>query len=459
MHTPSLLTNLSFSPPFFLSFLSFSFSSSPKGPFTILIEESVAHDGAPFKISLSADGDDAMEKGCVLLDHIPSNPSSKPSYGRESTYTKYYVTVMIPNVKCNRCSLQIANPMTDKIAPGSSCTYPGGGNMCRSVYHSCVDVRITGKTPRAKYACPSKPPPNWIQPAAAVPNVYTQERAAVGDWSEAGWLTTAPPEYRQDCGACSPSQSECKTANPVGGDCLNGQEGVCINDDTHDCSGASTLSGHCPGAAHIKCCPTGVSEPTKPSSPGSTASIKTNTGNNGDGDGDASAGADPCNAIRCSAQCDDECGWSTSLNLCGTGYETSTWEADEKLGNCSDSDRDVANGTDSAAANKGTRRKSTGVVVAILLVVLVGLIGGAVAYCRLRSKPRGGGGGEVGATNGMAYNNPQYDGVRSGSTGGDASLYAAGVDAADATYSDLPPHPPNAEAGENYMEIGQASDA
>ena len=47
----------------------------PKGPFTILIEESIAHDGAPFKITLSAEGDD--ETGCVLLDHIPSNPSSR----------------------------------------------------------------------------------------------------------------------------------------------------------------------------------------------------------------------------------------------------------------------------------------------------------------------------------------------------------------------------------------------
>lgn len=152
-----------------------------------MIEESIAHDGAPFKISLSAEGDDAMENGtilslynsffffsfspaavgcqylqpdryryrsvgthraghrswasvrsrsawpsitpvallslsladlsdrpthifffplsfpgCVLLDHIPSNPASRPTYSDPTTYTKYYITVMIPDVQCNK---------------------------------------------------------------------------------------------------------------------------------------------------------------------------------------------------------------------------------------------------------------------------------------------------------------------------------------------------------------------
>ena len=60
------------------------------GPFTVEIEESIAHTGAPFKITLSGDGDDAT--GCVLIDHIPSNPASTPSFGNEATYTKYYIT-------------------------------------------------------------------------------------------------------------------------------------------------------------------------------------------------------------------------------------------------------------------------------------------------------------------------------------------------------------------------------
>lgn len=68
-----------------------------------------------------------------------------------------------------RCSLQIANPMTDKIAAGGTCVYPGGGgNQCRSVYHSCTDVTILGSTPRAQYVCPREPPLGWIQPTTAV---------------------------------------------------------------------------------------------------------------------------------------------------------------------------------------------------------------------------------------------------------------------------------------------------
>eukprot|EP00729_Bicosta_minor_P003145 gene3145-30986_t len=44
--------------------------------------------------------------------------------------------------------------------------------------------------------------------------------------------------------------------DPVGSDCLRGQEGVCINVNTHDCKGADTLAGYCLGPAHVKCCPT-----------------------------------------------------------------------------------------------------------------------------------------------------------------------------------------------------------
>jgi hypothetical protein len=40
--------------------------------------------------------------------------------------------------------------------------------------------------------------------------------------------------------------------------CTSGKEGVCLDEDTHECSGGETVSGHCDGAANIKCCPTGV---------------------------------------------------------------------------------------------------------------------------------------------------------------------------------------------------------
>ena len=47
------------------------------GPLTILIEESIAHSGAPFTVSLSQDRRDTGGV-CVLLDHIPANSQSAP---------------------------------------------------------------------------------------------------------------------------------------------------------------------------------------------------------------------------------------------------------------------------------------------------------------------------------------------------------------------------------------------
>lgn len=63
---------------------------------------------------------------------------------------------MIPNVRCDRCALQVMNPMTDKLAQYGmdNCTYSpdcstcNDGFHCFSNYHSCANVRITGTLPR-----------------------------------------------------------------------------------------------------------------------------------------------------------------------------------------------------------------------------------------------------------------------------------------------------------------------
>jgi hypothetical protein len=43
------------------------------------------------------------------------------------------------------------NPMTDKITGGTCCPYPQGTGKCFSVYHSCANIVITGKTPTSQY--------------------------------------------------------------------------------------------------------------------------------------------------------------------------------------------------------------------------------------------------------------------------------------------------------------------
>jgi len=165
------------------------------GPFTIFWEESISHRGAPFRISLSQENSDAL--GCVLLDHIPHNDEGTPNYTDESTYVKYHITINIPNVSCNRCSLQLANPMTDKLVPaGSYCTDPNG--TCFSVYHSCANVIIRGFYPMSQANCTQSP--NWPRSSFPLGN-YTTES---GLWSN-GIPVGYPEEFTNMIGDCVPS--------------------------------------------------------------------------------------------------------------------------------------------------------------------------------------------------------------------------------------------------------------
>ena len=186
------------------------------GPLRVLFEESIYHMGAPFRISLSGDGTDA--EACTLLDHIPHNDLAvRPNFRDDSTYTQYAVTIDIPDVNCERCSLHLSNPMTDKIGDAGSpfgigCTDPDG--TCFSVYYSCTKpFRIIGTssaTTRSQYQCPydagSGPvdwPTSWIgdngeSVDASVPGVYRRESSI---WNENDFtLETAPMRYREDAG-------------------------------------------------------------------------------------------------------------------------------------------------------------------------------------------------------------------------------------------------------------------
>eukprot|EP00571_Detonula_confervacea_P002743 CAMPEP_0172325260 /NCGR_PEP_ID=MMETSP1058-20130122/53536_1 /TAXON_ID=83371 /ORGANISM="Detonula confervacea, Strain CCMP 353" /LENGTH=364 /DNA_ID=CAMNT_0013041757 /DNA_START=180 /DNA_END=1271 /DNA_ORIENTATION=- len=185
------------------------------GPLRVTFEESVQHTSAPFRISLSDDGND--DNSCVLLDHIPHNDCCSPSLFDPTTYTPYAITISIPNVNCERCSLHLSNPMTDKIGSNGSptgigCTDPG---TCFSVYHSCTKpFRIVGNVDdgavqRSEYICPSLENSNEDWPTvwmgdngeivnANTPGVYRRESSI---WSTDDYtLTTAPVQYREDAG-------------------------------------------------------------------------------------------------------------------------------------------------------------------------------------------------------------------------------------------------------------------
>lgn len=195
------------------------------GPLTVQWEESIGHTGAPWRISLSGDMDDSTS--CLLLDHIPHNDLSSPTYMVPSTYVLYQMTIEIPDVHCERCSLHFANPMTDKIgangAPsGSGCTDPSG--TCFSVYHSCtVPLRINGTTSRSNYVCPGQPndwPTTWVgdNGAAVIANVSGVYRREASNWVN-GVLTTVPAKYTTPGNNCNPapppSSSTASSSSPT----------------------------------------------------------------------------------------------------------------------------------------------------------------------------------------------------------------------------------------------------
>jgi len=104
------------------------------GNYTVVWTENEDHMGAPYVIVLSYYDDNHP---LVLLDNIPHNPGPAPK--------KYALDIVIPDINCNQCALQMFSPMVDIIPNGTSCTYPTGINVCPSVYHSCADIKIIGK--------------------------------------------------------------------------------------------------------------------------------------------------------------------------------------------------------------------------------------------------------------------------------------------------------------------------
>jgi len=202
------------------------------GPFRVVFEESVFHTGAPFRIALSGDGSDSDASTCVLLDHIPHNDNvpTRPFIYNPSSYIPYAITVEIPDVACEQCSLLLVNPMTDKIgvdgAPnGQGCTDPNG--TCFSVYHSCtLPFRIAGSTPRSEYVCPAALPDDWplnwtgdegVAVDASTPGVYRREASVweLDDEEEFYLLQTVPSRYRQDVGSLCSDATGLPTMSPT----------------------------------------------------------------------------------------------------------------------------------------------------------------------------------------------------------------------------------------------------
>jgi hypothetical protein len=127
------------------------------GNFTIRFQETIRHAGTPWRFALSrettaGDATWAEMNECILIDHIPHPPQAV-------SYDFYEVVLDIPDVECDHCVLQLLSLMTDKTG-GQPCTYrstmSSNDGDCASIYHTCVDIKITGTTPRNDYTCPAR---------------------------------------------------------------------------------------------------------------------------------------------------------------------------------------------------------------------------------------------------------------------------------------------------------------
>jgi hypothetical protein len=181
---------------------------------TLTWEESVSHAGSPFRIAIL---DETETARVILLDHIPHDDASKPNEKIESTYSIYKMSVNIPDIKCDKCSLQFLYVMTDKSvkcgvptcfynAQDAACkgsTDPNAAtcmgapnsnvcvqdNECFSNYHSCTDITISGSFPIDKFSFDNQPL-DW--PYKSKEMLYYG--AEHNTWSN-GWLQGIPSNF------------------------------------------------------------------------------------------------------------------------------------------------------------------------------------------------------------------------------------------------------------------------
>ena len=177
------------------------------GPLTVVWEEAVYHRAAPARIALSLDGSDTGFEECVLVDHIPHNELGRPVLGIPATYTKSRLTINIPDVACERCTLQLTSMMSDSahgVRDHCAMDSPERNESIPAcpIYHSCATVRITGAKPRnSTDACPATQPADW--PFASLPPGVYANAADTGRWNGQGYLLDAPAAYRDPVGVCA----------------------------------------------------------------------------------------------------------------------------------------------------------------------------------------------------------------------------------------------------------------
>ena len=92
---------------------------------------------------------------CLLLDHIPHDEYSTPSFRDQLSWHWSFITIWVPNVKCERCHLKLMTAMSNEVhgvlewtfyACGGALTAgkvnDGTGGEGKRRYAVCVPVRV-----------------------------------------------------------------------------------------------------------------------------------------------------------------------------------------------------------------------------------------------------------------------------------------------------------------------------
>ena len=97
---------------------------------------------------------------CILLDHVPHDERSRPTFSNEATQHRSSITLFIPNVRCERCHLQLITIMSDDyhgVPDGQSCAFreARAQSKCLAAQpHAQSDARSRTKCPCSAPAAP-----------------------------------------------------------------------------------------------------------------------------------------------------------------------------------------------------------------------------------------------------------------------------------------------------------------
>eukprot|EP00462_Mataza_sp_D1_P005008 CAMPEP_0175115360 /NCGR_PEP_ID=MMETSP0086_2-20121207/17515_1 /TAXON_ID=136419 /ORGANISM="Unknown Unknown, Strain D1" /LENGTH=242 /DNA_ID=CAMNT_0016395405 /DNA_START=52 /DNA_END=780 /DNA_ORIENTATION=+ len=147
------------------------------GPMIVEWEETINHNGAPFRIAISTINDTNFDQ-LVLVDHLVHNDAGGGSFTNPKPYK---LSLTIPDINCPSCVLQLVNPMTDKES--GLCDYPTKitESKCFSVYHSCADISIAGNADPATFISTwSRPPYKAYGKESGTPQEWVQQ--SDGSW-------------------------------------------------------------------------------------------------------------------------------------------------------------------------------------------------------------------------------------------------------------------------------------